>query len=573
VKATQRSVLSTAGLVAALAATVAPAGAGAQRVQQPGPDTKRVLVTTFRGDQEGGVKVADEIRNRISSEFNIKQLMPNSKKEIDGTLVQSGYRPDSALSPNDIRELAKLVRSDEVIDGSVARTGNGFRVSARMFLPRDVSLSQPLLTSESNNLGDVAKQVVHEYDAARKQLQATQECENGIRDGKLALAMDAARRGIAAYPKATLARLCLASAYQAQKLTADSLGPWKDSVIAVTNQVVALDRTSRIAYQLRIDAFKAKHDTVSLVPALFGYMRSDSTNSALKEQVIAEVVQMGKADLAVPITRQLVADNPGDPQYAKLNWQVLRAARNFKESVPAGIAYAAMDTVTADSNYYFRQISDLAADSMYAKAAEFAATGARRFPTSGSMLVLQAQNERRAGQIPAAKATLERALKVDPKAQGANLLLAQVSSDLGATDDAIKAVKADVALDSTNKARDAGFLLGLGNSAYRAANASKKPEDFQKALALLKASDEINPSANAKFLTGVSAFSLLQQSATDLQKSKSCTDAKASSDYLVLVNTGMMGGGSVSPENAKQILGALPQYQAFVDASVKKYCK
>jgi tetratricopeptide (TPR) repeat protein len=573
VKASQRSVLSAAGLIAAFAAIAAPAVAGAQRVQQPGPDTKRVLVTTFRGDQEGGVKAADEIRNRVASDFNIKQLMPNSKKEIDGTLVQSGYRPDSALSPNDIRELAKLVRSDEVLDGSVTKTGSGYRVSTRMFLPRDVSLSQPLLTTESNNLGDVAKQVVREYDAARKQLPATQECENAIRDGKLTLAMDAARRAIATYPKATLARLCLASAFQAQKLTADSTGPWKDSVIAVTRDIVNLDKNSRIAYQLQIDAFKAKNDTTSLIPALFGYMASDPTNAALREQVINETVQLNRANLAVPIAHQLVIDNPGDPQYARLNWLVLRAARNFKESVPAGIAYVALDTAAADSNYYFRQITDLAADSMYAKAAEYAAAGSKRFPASGSMLVLQAQNERRAGQIPAAKATLERALQVDPKAQGANLLLAQLSADLGATDDAIKAVKADVAVDPSNKERDAAFLLGLGQTAYKAGVASKKSEDFQKAIAFLKASDEINPSANAAFLTGVSAFSQLQQTATALQTSKTCNDAKAAADQLALSNTSMMRGGSVNPDAAKQILGAVGQYQAFVDASVKKYCK
>jgi predicted Zn-dependent protease len=573
VKATQRSVLSTAGLIAAVGAIVAPAVAGAQRVQQPGPDTKRVLVTTFRGDQEGGVKIADEIRNRIAGDFNIKTLMPNSKKEIDGTLVQSGYRPDSALSPNDIRELAKLVRSDEVIDGTVTRTANGYRVSARMFLPRDVSLSQPLLTTESNNLGDVSKQVVREYDAARKQLQATQECENAIRDGKLPLAKEAARRAIAAYPKSTLARLCLASAFQAQKLTADSTGPWKDSVIAVTREATNLDRRSRIAYQLQIDAFKAKNDTANVVPALFGYMASDSTNSALKEQVVTDVVQMGKADLAVPITRQLVADNPGDPQYARLNWLVLRAARNYKESVPAGIAYVTLDTAAADTNYYFRQVADLAADSNYAKAAEFAAQGAARFPKNVSLLIQQAGNQRRAGQLPAAQATLQRALQLDPKAGGANMILAQIANDAGNPDSAVKYVKADVAIDPTNKERDAAYLLTWGNTAYRAAAASKKPEDFQKAVVLLKGSDEINPTPNASFLAGYSAFNLLQQSAADLQKSKSCADAKASSDYLVLVNNGMMKGGSFSPDAAKQILGALPQFQAFVDASVKKYCK
>jgi hypothetical protein len=557
----------------ALAATVAPSVASAQRAQVPGPDTKRVLVTTFRGDVEGGVKSADEIRNRVASEFNAKQVMGVSKKEIDANLVQSGYRPDSALNPNDIKELAKIVRADEVIDGTVTKTANGYRVNARLFLPRDAALSQPLLSVESSNLGDVAKQIVREYDAARKQLKDNQDCENGIRAGKPADAIAAARRGIASYPKATLARLCLASAYQAYKSTSDSTGPWKDSVIAVTGEVTGLDHGSRIAYQLQYDAYKAKSDTTNALKALVGLMNADPTNSTLREQVIAELVTSGKPEIAIPTAKQLVADNPGDPQYARTYWLVLRAAKDYKQSVPAGVAYVALDSAAADSNYFFRQIQDLGADSSYAKAAEFAAQAAAKYPRSGTLLVLQAQNERRAGQLPAAKATLERALQVDPKANGASLLLAQISADLGNVDDAVKAVKADVAADATNKDRDAQFLLGLGSTAYRTANTSKAPADYKKALTYLQASDELNPSANAKFFTAVSAFSLLQQSATELQKTKSCDDAKASADYLAIVNTNMPGGGSVSPDAAKQILGAVGQYQAFVDASVKKYCK
>ncbi|MBW8768281.1 MAG: hypothetical protein JF589_00835, partial [Gemmatimonadetes bacterium] len=89
------------------------------------------MVTAFRGDVAGGVKLADELRTRISNDFNIRQLMPVSKKDIDNTLVSSGYKPDSALAPNDIKELAKLVRGDEVIDGEVRKTAGGYKVNAR----------------------------------------------------------------------------------------------------------------------------------------------------------------------------------------------------------------------------------------------------------------------------------------------------------------------------------------------------------------------------------------------------------------------------------------------------------
>ena len=183
-KVSHRFAISALGLAAVAALVALPSVARAQMRQGPGPDTKRVVVTAFRGDPQAGVQLAEEIRKRISGDFSIRTLMPVSKKDIDNTLVSSGYKPDSALNPNDVKELSKLVRGDEVIDGEIRRTGNGYRVTARMFLPRDVGLSQPLIRTEGTNLGDIAKQLVHEYDLARKQIPANQDCENQIRAQK-----------------------------------------------------------------------------------------------------------------------------------------------------------------------------------------------------------------------------------------------------------------------------------------------------------------------------------------------------------------------------------------------------
>ena len=573
-KASHRSALLAAGFAAALVATVVPTVASAQRQQIPGPDTKRVLVTAFRGDVEGGVKLADEIRNRIASEFNIRQLMATSKKDIEATLLQSGYRPDSALSPNDIKELSKLVRADEVLDGTVAKTATGYRVSARMFLPRDVSLSQPLVTNlDTKDLGDAAKQIVSEYDRARQQIPDNQACENGVRANTNAVAIAAARKGLLQYPKATILRLCLASAYANMKTTADSTGPWKDSVIAITREIMNLDKASRIAYQLQYDAYKQKHDTSNALQALVGLMNADPTNSTLRESVISELVTSGKADIAVPTAKQLIIENPGDPQYARTYWLVLRSAKNYKESVPAGVAYVTIDTAAADSNYFFRQIADLVADSAYAKAAEFAAVGSAKFPTNVAFLMQKAQNERRSGQLPAAKASLERALQIDPKVNGANYLLASIAAEMGRADDAIKYAKADAATDVANKPRDAAVLLQLGNTQYKAAVASKSAEDYKKAIPFLQASDEMAPSANAKFLLAVSAFQALASSTDMLRASKSCDDFKAANDLLVIVNVNMPAGGSVDPNTAKAVLNGAAQFQPFIDGSIKKFCK
>jgi tetratricopeptide (TPR) repeat protein len=274
------------------------------------------------------------------------------------------------------------------------------------------------------------------------------------------------------------------------------------------------------------------------------------------------------------VIKRLVEENPGDPQYLRTYWLVLRAAQNWKEAIPAGQAYVAADPTAADSNFYFRMIADLAADSAFARAAEMASTATAKFPRSASLFLLKAQNERKAGQIPAAITSLERALAIDPKAQGAQMMRAQLLADQGKVEDAVAAVKADAAADPTNKERNAAFLVSLGGAAYRAAEASKKPEDFKRAIALLTASEEMSPSANAKFFAAVSAFRLVAAAGEALPKrGATCQDARDASNYLTMVTTLMPGGGSVSPQTAQQILGAMAQYQPFIDAQVRRLCR
>ncbi len=576
-KVLHRFGLSATGAAVAMAVSAISSVAGAQPPRQgPGVNTKRVVVTAFRGDVEGGTKLADEIRNRVSNDFNIKELMPVSKKDIDNTLVSSGYRPDSALAPNDIRELAKLVRGDEVIDGTVTKAGGVYKVNARLFLSRDAAISQPLVSAEGSNLGDIAKQIVREYDQARKQIPANQECENNIRTQKIDAAIVAARKGISTYPKATIARLCLASAYQAWKNGPDSTSkPWaKDSVFAVATSITAIDKMSKIAWQQIYDVEKARGNSKAAMEALVGMMNSDPTNATLREQVIAELVTSGKASDALPVIDKLIQENPGDPQYLRTRWLVLRAAQRYKDAVAAGQAYAAADPTAADSSYYLRMIADYGSDSAYAKAAEMAAMATQKYPKNAQLWALKAQNERKAGQIPAAIESLNKALAIDPKAPGLQMLKAQLFVDQNKPDSAVAAVKADVAADPSNKTRDAAFLVSLGGAAYKAGEASKLPADYLKAVTLLQASDEIEPSANAKFFLGVSAFRLLAAAAPELQKkTATCEQAKQAGSYLAMINTNMPAGGSVSPPTAQQIMGAAAQYQPFVDGRTKQLCK
>src|SRR6185295_9012503 len=202
----------------------------------PNPDTPRLLVAVFAStDRASGVLTADAIRARVQSAANVKQLYVIPKNDITNYLESSGYKADSSLGPTDLKELAKLLRADEVLSGSVTRTANGgVKIEPRLMLARDVALAQPLPTVEASNPGEAARQIERSLQEARKQLADNKACENAIRDNKSDLAIAMARAGIAKYPTATIARLCLANAFIAMKAP-------PDSVLRVTDEIRRID--------------------------------------------------------------------------------------------------------------------------------------------------------------------------------------------------------------------------------------------------------------------------------------------------------------------------------------------
>src|SRR2546422_4433807 len=157
----------------------APTALAAQSRVGPNPDTPRLLVAVFASsDRASGVQAADAIRTRVQSTTNIKQLYVIPKTDITNYLESSGYKPDSSLGPTDLKELAKLLRADEVLSGSVTRTANGVRIEPRLMLARDVAFAQPLPPVDAGSAADAARSIERALNDARKQLPDNRLCEN-----------------------------------------------------------------------------------------------------------------------------------------------------------------------------------------------------------------------------------------------------------------------------------------------------------------------------------------------------------------------------------------------------------
>ena len=566
-KARHRQSLALAGLFAGISLG-APLALGAQTTRTPDPNAPRMMIPALRSTDKGlGVQAADAIRSRLNQDISYKTLWQIPKNDIMGTLEASGYPKDEALAPNDARELGKLLRADEYLQGTVTKEGGTFKIESALVLTRDNSLVQPLPVVQGGRLDAASAALSKEIQAARKQLDGERKCVQLARESKYAEAIAAARAGTAAYPKATLTRACMASAMVAMKAPGDS-------VIAVTQEILAIDPKSRPALSMAAQAYKDANQQDKAIETWTALLATDPTNARLVDNVVREIAGSGNPGVALPIIKQAVTANPGDPSLMRLQWRIQLAAKDFKGAVATGEQMVQLDTAMADTNYFVGMAAAYGADSQPQKAAEVLARGAQKFPGNAGMQVALAQTLRQAGQLPQAVETINKALAADPKVENGLMLKAQIYSDMKQTDSAVAVIRQASAGGDTLAGP---IALSVGNTIYKEANVSKKPEDFQRAIRTLAFADSLikNPTqkAQAQFLMGVSQLSLGQQQLTLARDQKSCDIAQQAQANFVEAQINLPKGGAFAKDATAQALGGLAQLMPYGEQLSKSLCK
>jgi tetratricopeptide (TPR) repeat protein len=555
-----------------------PQPADQQRGGPPKEDTPYILITTFHSDDRKlGVDMAEELRKRVAQENSAKELYVIPKRNIDGTLEASGYKPDSALSASDLMELAKQLRGELVIDGTVNKTGkdDAVKLDVRVLMKAGQAiLAQPLPVTEAKDPGDAAKQIEKAIDESNKALAQTKLCRNNMVAAKYPEAATAAHAALTAYPNSSFARVCLLQALVAQKA-----GP--DQIIEVANQIKTQDPTSTLALANLSDAYFAKGDTSSGIQAMIGLWRLDRTNQQLVGQIINTLVNSGSPDQALPMVDTLLVNSPEDAQMMRTKWLLQLRAKKYKDALASGEAYVKAHPDSATVDYFQRQIGAAQSDSNATAVQELAAKAAAKYPKDPSFNLLLAQNQLKSGQVQEAVATARKATEADPKdPRGWQLMLAGFAQ-LKQSDSIVAAGKAAIAAGVPATELGAS-LASVANEAFQKAQASKTREDYQAALEAAQTVDAIAPSPQSAFFIGVSAYSVAADMVPGLQKiaqsskkadaAEACTEAKQVEDLLTQVQISLPKGASVSKEAASQILGGIPQYSTFIDAVKKARC-
>jgi tetratricopeptide (TPR) repeat protein len=544
--------------------------AQAQATRTPNPNAPRLVVGTLRSaDKRLSVQASEELRSRLSADIPFRSLTVLSSADYKQVVEQSGYPYDEALSSGDLGSLAKLLRTDEFVEGSVEKTATGYLLNAKLVLTRDPELSQPLPPAEGDRIARAASALSRSLQEARKQLDAEKKCYALGRDSKPAEAIASARAGVAAFPGATLARLCELGVRVGFKHA-------PDSIIRIAQEIIRLDPKSKVALTAAAQAYKDKGDNDKYIEALTQLLATDPTNTRLVEDIVNAFAASGKWELAKPVIAQAVKDNPGDVRLMKLAFTVFMNAGDYKTGIPLGEEMVKIDTAAADSAYFVKVVGAYDADSNFAKAAEVAAEAARKFPTNTFFLGTLGQEQLKSGQQAQAVATFRRVLAINPKAPNMHLLIARTFDELKMPDSALVALRNAKSAGEDGQAVG-GYALSIGNRLFRVgqdalnkAQQSKTSEDYEAAITANQAvvpwvtfADETVTSADskqqAKFLLGVATFQIAVAAVSDAPKNKSCSLAKLAQENISIAQINLPAGGRFAPQAVAQLMPVVPQ--------------
>ncbi|HWL41202.1 MAG TPA: hypothetical protein VNO75_13315 [Gemmatimonadaceae bacterium] len=554
-----RSGLFIGGAAALITAIGAPV-ASAQRAP-----AERVMIPTLQSaDKNLGVQAAEAIRSRLERSTNVRELVVVPKADINNSLQSSGYNTTEALAPGDAKALATLVRAAQYLDGSVTRTSTGgYKIDARLILSRDMNRGQVLPTAEGARLDDAANKIANAIKDARRQIPAEEACHNNSSQGKYQEAIAAGRAELTRNPGANLVGVCLAQAYARAKMD--------DSAIVVAERVRATDARNIAALRLLVELYQPRKD-----PRMFDVLASlaaaDPTNIRQIQNVVETFAAAGQAQRGIPLMRDLLQNNPGDPQLLALAWLVYLNAKDLQGAIPIGLELVRVDTSAATADYYTRLAGAYSGLNQSQQAAEAAARGAAKFPNDPNLQLFDASAKLKAGQFQQAADAARRVVAANPKLENGYLILAQALGQLNQPE-AFAQVLQDANRNGVNKSILAQLALQQGNTMFKAAQASKERADFQRAIRFLAMSDSLEASADAKFLVGASAFSVGQSATIEANERKSCELARTAQAAFTLAQLNLPAGGQKFPNEAAQLLNAIPQFTPAVENEIKRFCR
>jgi len=589
------------GLIAFVTADHAIA---AQQRAAESPEFARqsVLIVNFTprngADVKAGKRVADEVRGRVSRLLNKKEAEVVKGYQIARAMEESSLNPDSTFSPTAYRAMGSVFRADEYLQAYIGGDSTGIRLWGELVLSRDERMRQPLPTILAPSLDSAAELFAHELIAARTQLVPQRRCENALNAGQATRAETAARVGVAAYPRSTLARACLLTSMRQLRV------PPQD-ILVEARRMLAADSTNPYGIEAVALALDGMQQPDAAAVMWFRLLATDSTNITVAVRVARALNDDGNTKAVEPLIARLTARYPNDISVTEQRWRAAFRNRDWPRAVSAGEALLArVPSARTDSSFQLAlatayreskrplkaielltratvlfpkdaRLYTLYAQVIRAEADSVIPRGLALFPNSAELLAVQARELRTVGKLPESLEMTRRAMAMDTSLKRGYLVIAQLELDLGHPDSALASLRRAARVDP-DTAAIAQFALSSGNAFYRNANSTQSPSDYRVAYRFLVFSDTVRTSPQARFLSGAAALGAARTSLNDARqradKTESCRIARSGAELLPAARSGLSSGIESYADMARQSLEYLDKLGPYYEDRLRSFC-
>lgn len=574
--------LAAALLSVALAAgpIAAQRPAPAQRGGSPKPDTPQLVVSVLASsDPRIGRDATNAIQERLQSEHSATELYVVPRTKIDEALKQSGFNPDSALDGPEAVALAKLVRGDYALTGTIERTAAGVQTFIRLLMTQNGQqlVSEPLAPIVGSDFGDVAKKVDRVVSDAIRALAFNRECRRAALLGDYNQAFAAARQGLQLRSTSVALHLCVLSVLNATHGS-------QDSIIAVASAIAAADPTNVVAWATLADAYDQRGDSARALDALLVLHRIDPSDDKVTQAAVDRRVNSGQADAALAMLDSALTLAPDNAQLLRKRWLLHLRLGQVAQALKSGAAFIAADSSSANEDYFRRQLGAAKGAGNSVAEHRIALNAVERFPKNVDFLLTLSRQAIDANSPAEGLVYANRVLVIDPSDRDAWQLAIAAQAQRGAIDSAVAVSRRALAAGVPSDAIGAS-LLAIVTPALDAAQKSHARADWETVLRQSAMVDSVASSARSQYYIGASAFQIASgdmqpladyaklRTPTRAQRQAACTASSRIEDLVRIVSIAMPRGGTVDPATASQILGALPGYSEFLSSVKQASCQ
>ena len=479
------------------------------------------------GDRVLGREASAAVRERLA-----RDIPPETLWQVPGDAL-AAMLPGCELACADsipvgyLREIASVVRAEEIVDAAVRREAGSIVIDARLVLARDGRLVQTLPAARGRSVDEAASILSSAVQAARRQLPEERRCSTALAARDFEGAMAAARHGIEIYPRATLARLCLARTF-ATMLTAP------DSVAIFATEVLTIHAHNELALELLAEANAARGQRDRALDAWTRLLAVTRAAPSDVERTVARAVERvdnAAAGRALVRMDRLAAHDSAPAPLQALRFRLLLSLREWRRAAAAGEALARADSAYVDTTFVARLHGAYVAAGDTAAAFATAARGVFLFLDSPGAWVLYARSLRMRGLHQESLDAARKAISLRPVMADAWAEAMLSYADLGQPESALAASRrASAVADSAGRAYLSNVLLSLGNRMVQRAQQSRRRADFERGLPFLSLADTLSGGGQvrvqARFLIGASWLLVGQHALNEASAARSCEMAR-----------------------------------------------